>query len=96
MKYLITNKEKLSAPVDWPIPVRSEKLGELQILLEGDNLPSVKATFLLHDGYLRDLEKEVMDLEGQQQSVLQALSAGWPLPEYYSGSFSAALVNVKE
>lgn len=96
MKYVITNQAKVSAPAGWPVPTRAEKLGELQVILEDGNIPSVKGSFLLHDGYLRDLNKEVKDFEGQQESVMQALSGGWPLAGNYTGSFTAALINTEK
>lgn len=94
MKYLITNKKDLSAPAAWPVSIQTEKVAGLQVLLEGERESVLKvSSLLLSDGYLRDLDKEVKDFEGQKDSVIAAINRGWPLTSNITGSFSASLIN---
>ena len=97
MKYLITNEQTLSPPADWPAEIKIEDIAGLQVLFDGDRKPAIAdKRFLLYDGYLRDLDKEVNDLEGQKRSVIQAIGLEWPLPGNFTGSFSAALILSEE
>ena len=94
MKYLLTNKQNLSPPVGWPTSMKGKNLAGLQVLFEEEEEPEVIEEYsLLVDGYLRDLDKEVGDLEGQKRSVMAAINRGWPLIPNITGSFSATVIN---
>ena len=96
MKYLISNANNLLPPEGWPVPTRLKTAGGYKVLLEEDTKTQItEGNLFLHDGYLRDLNKETNDIEGQQQSVVNAISKGWPLTPNYTGSFSAALIDME-
>lgn len=97
MKYLITNKKNILIPTSWPNIIAVREFAGLQVLYEEDKKPEINNGFLfLHDGYLRDLDKEVDDIQGQKNSVTKAICREWPLASNFTGSFSAALVNCEE
>ena len=95
MKYLITNRRNLSAPAGFPMPMKILEYAGLEILLEKEAEPDITEKFLLlTDGYLRDLDKEVGDLDGQKRSVMETIAGGWPLTPNITGSFSASLIDL--
>ncbi len=97
MKYLFSNKKNLLPPEGWPNATNIKKFGELQVLFEEDKRPEIiEGCLLLHDGYLRDMNKKVDDLQGQWRSVYRGLRREWPLAPNYTGSFSAVLINTEE
>ncbi len=97
MKYLISNKKDLSAPSGWFAKTKIQEIGGLQVLLEETVKPETKKEFyLVHDGYLRDLDKNVDDSEAQKQSVIDAIGKKWPLASNFTGSFSAVLINSRD
>ncbi|UJH92502.1 hypothetical protein LZ575_08450 [Antarcticibacterium sp. 1MA-6-2] len=80
MKYLVTNKSYLTAPLSWPIVLQVQKFAGMQVLLEKAGEPDItENNLLIADGYLRDLKKEVKDIEGQKKSVVESLQKEWPL-----------------
>ena len=91
---MITNKKDLLPPAGWPNSMQVQKYTGIQVLLEKEGELGLKEKYaLLSDGYLRDLDKEVGDLEGQKWSVIEALQRDWPLNPNITGSFSATLIN---
>lgn len=97
MKYLITNKNNFSLPSGYSVKLGLLEIDGLRILCEEDRKPErIEGCFLFNDGYLRDLEKDVKDLKGQEKSVVQAVSRNWPLKDNITGSFSATLLDPEE
>lgn len=96
MKFLVTNAwqsdkklRELGATVNYE--------GALYFLSGGaTKLIKEKKVFAFIEGYLRDLNKKVQDIKGQNESVISAISQQWPCAENITGSFSAVTVDLKE
>ncbi|TXD93898.1 hypothetical protein [Gillisia hiemivivida] len=56
-------------------------------LLETDSHVSVT------EGYLRDLDMEVDNIKGQEESAILEITKNWPLPNNITGSFSSVIID---
>lgn len=95
MKYLLStcsiDSKKLSL---LGFPIQRKRLGTFNLLLE--ELNDLKETgnyYNITDGYLRDLNKAVKDVEGQEISTVQAIANSWPPPSNITGSFTSLSIN---
>lgn len=94
MKFLITNHNASPAFQDPPKGYVFRKIGGYSVLLEEEGKPKeIERKYFFLEGYIKDHNKEINDLKGQEKSVVKALSGSWPLPEHISGSFSAVMVD---
>ena len=93
MKFVLSNKELVDNS-DGSLNGAFHSIGVLNIYLENAQLPEkVNGCYLFNDGYLRDLNKPVNDLEGQKFEVIENIKNNWPLRENITGSFSALLID---
>lgn len=98
MKFLITNNISRQQKLDPEDLGVSSFTKEGLLFLQGSSSVS-EVTSGIHyfaDGYLRDLNMNIDDIEGQKKSVVAEIRKNWPLPKNISGSFSASLVDMKE
>lgn len=96
MKFIISNKELSGNLKDLLLDPVAHEIGGLQVLFEEEREPEIiGGSFLLNDGYLRDLNKEADNLKGQRSSVLKGIQENWPLTENFTGSFSAVVVDTE-
>lgn len=97
MKFLISNKEQLREhyPKNMGLLYHTKK--NIHYLYDEDqNFLNVGSTDFFFQGYLRDLDKDVRDIDGQNESVINEIWGNWPLPENITGSFSAVLLNAEQ
>ena len=77
-----------------PFDLSVQEVGSLNILTE--DLKDIKNTsfhYSITDGYLRDFNKEVLDVQGQEESAINEISTTWPVPSNITGSFSSVIIN---
>ena len=71
-------------------------INSLHLYVQNNQLPEeVNGCILFNDGYLRDFDKPVKDIEGQRKGVVEGIKEAWPLPDNITGSFSAVLIDEK-
>ncbi|WP_324721964.1 hypothetical protein [Salinimicrobium sp. HB62] len=93
MKFVLSNRE-LKASCKLTESGTFHRIKYLHLYVENAQLPEeVNGCHLLNDGYLRDLDKPVKDLQGQRKGVIEGIKSGWPLPKNITGSFSALLID---
>lgn len=93
MKFVLSNKE-LKDLGQLPKKGVVRSLNSLNLYVEDGQFPErLNGCYLLNDGYLRDLNKPVNDLEGQKIEVIENIKNSWPLGENITGSFSALLID---
>lgn len=93
MKFVLSNKD-LSCLGQLSEEGTYYRINSLHLYVGNGQLPEeVNGCYLISEGYLRDLEKPVKDLQGQRKGVVEGIKSGWPLPENITGSFSALLIN---
>ncbi|MEP6260742.1 MAG: hypothetical protein ABJ092_04120 [Gillisia sp.] len=94
MKFLLTNiKVNKKVIKSLPYDLNIQEIGSLKILTE--DLKGFQ-NFTFHcsitNGYLRDFNKEISDLQGQQESAINEILNTWPLPDNITGSFSSVII----
>lgn len=97
MKFLLTNKaldgENFTI---LPYNFNHRNIGPYHLLMdELQELKNLKTHYKISEGYLRDLEKDVNDVQEQEESAVIEIATSWPLPEKITGSFSCLLINKK-
>jgi hypothetical protein len=95
MKFILTNirvEQKLITCL--PLDLSIQAIGSLSILTEDLNeIKNASFHYSITDGYIRDLNKEILDVQGQELSSISEISKSWPLPDNITGSFSSVLIN---
>lgn len=95
MKFLLTNRTldgKISDVL--PFDLKIKNIGPFNLLInELGDLKNLKNYYNITEGYLRDLNKNVDDKVGQEESSVIHMANSWPLPENITGSFSSLLIN---
>lgn len=95
MKFILTNTEINKDTIEnLPFQLFSKKIGLLNLMIENrDKLIETDFHFSITDGYLRDLNKDIEDLKGQEESTILEITACWPVPDNITGSFSSFIID---
>lgn len=93
MKFLISNTNRLEHYPQEMGLIHQYKNGIQYLYDKNQNFLNFGDKDFFFQGYLRDLDKDVEDIEGQNKSMIDEISQTWPLPENITGSFSAVLLN---
>lgn len=94
MKFILTNiKVDQNLITNLPFDLCIQEVGSFNIVTEDlNNIKNRPLHYSITDGYLRDFNKEVFDVQGQQESAISEISKTWPLPENITGSFSSTVI----
>ena len=95
MKFLLTNKalngEKVAA---LPFELNIKNIGIYNLLIdELEEFKNLNTHYEISEGYIRDLNKNINDIQGQEESAVLEISNSWPLPDNITGSFSCLLID---
>lgn len=95
MKFIITNTElSIGATENLPFNLFSDKIGPFNLLIENqDKFIETNFHFSVTDGYLRDLNKDLEDFKGQQESTILEITTNWPVPDNITGTFSSCVID---
>lgn len=95
MKFLITNTELRNEETEiFPFNLFRDKIGPFNLLIENKNeFIETQFHYSFTDGYLRDLNKDVEDLKGQQESTMLEITKNWPVPDNITGTFSSCVID---
>lgn len=95
MKFLITNTELSNKSTEkLPFNLFRNKIGPFNLLIENrDKIVETNFHFSITDGYLRDLDKNIEDLKGQQENIILEITSNWPVPDNITGSFSSLVID---
>lgn len=95
MKFLITNTELSNRSTEnLPFNLFRNKIGPFNLLIENrDKIVETNFHFSITDGYLRDLDKNIEDLKGQQENIILEITSNWPVPDNITGSFSSLIID---
>lgn len=95
MKFILTDiKINQTLLKGLPYGLGLQRIGTLNILIEDiKGIDNTTSHYSITDGYLRDFNKKVSDIQDQMESVISEISKTWPLPENITGSFSSLIIN---
>ena len=95
MKFLLTNKHVSPEVLKRsPFELGRKNIGAFNLFTSEDFKKVETDRFYgVLDGYIRDLQKKIFDLKGQEKSTFEAIADTWPLPDNITGSFSGTLIN---
>ncbi len=97
MKFLLSNIS-ISKEIYTKLPFNlgSKSIGPLTLLSEkGSEILETGSHYSITDGYLRDLNCDSRNSHLHTERAVEQIIAGWPLPEYITGSFSTTIIDIK-
>lgn len=94
MKFLVANRSINKATIA-QLPYKLEEKGVGPFCMYFDDINEIRQFsdhYSITDGYIRDLNKKIDDLSGQEENIIKEISRSWPLPFNITGSFSSVLI----
>lgn len=95
MKFLLTNKTISSEVLNnLPFVLDGKDIGPFSLFTSEDTtVVETVSHYSIIDGYIRDLQKVISDVRGQEENTIEALINSWPLPDNITGSFSGTVIS---
>ncbi|WP_026839454.1 hypothetical protein [Gillisia sp. JM1] len=95
MRFLLTNIALDKASISkLPFRLTLSEFGRVNFLIDQqDEILETDSHVSVTEGYLRDLDLEVSNIKGQEESAIFEISKNWPLPNNITGSFSSVIID---
>lgn len=95
MKFLLTNKTLNGKNVAaLPFDLKIKSIGIYDLLIDKlEEFKNLNTHYKISEGYIRDLNKNINDVKGQEESSAIKLANSWPLPDNITGSFCCLLID---